>query len=165
MKKNFIIWMVISFAIICSCQKQDSGAEQQLAQRKTDLDAREEELVGRENAVVEREKALAERERAMTNPRTIPSGIQGQAAQPEQAKAEIDSRLQQLPVEVRTLIPDRSKVTDPDPAKQEPPAERQLGPEDLQRQWQRDLEKAKMSGKEELPAEEATSPNPSPTPE
>src|SRR6476659_6204968 len=165
MKKTFIIWMVVSFAIICSCQKQDSGAEQQLAQRKTELDAREEELVGRENAVVEREKALAERERAMTNPRTIPSGIQGQAAQPEQAKAETDSRLQQLPVEVRTLTPDRSKVTGPDPAKQERPAERQLGPEDLQRQWQRNLDKAKMSGKEELPAAEATSPSPSPTPE
>jgi hypothetical protein len=99
------------------------------------------------------------------NPRTIPSGIQGHAAQPEQAKAEIDSRLQQLPAEVRTLIPDRSKVTDVDPAKQERPAEPQLGPEDLQRQWQRNLDKAKMSGKEVFPAAEATSPNPSPTPE
>ena len=151
--------MVISFAIICSCQKQDSATEQQLAQRKTELDAREEELVGRENAVAEKEKALAERERAMTNPRRIPSGIQGQTPDPEQAKAERDSRLQQLPAEVRTLIPDRSKVTDPDPAKQEPPAPRQLGPEDLQRQWQRNLDKAKMSGN---PAEEATSPTPSP---
>jgi hypothetical protein len=165
MKKKFLIWMVISFAIICSCQKQDSATEQQLAQRKTELDAREEELVARENAVVEREKALAERERAMTNPRTIPSGIQGQTPDPEQAKAEIDSRLQQRPGEVRTLIPARSKVRDPDPAKQEPPAPRQLGPEDLQRQWQRDLDKAKMSGNPVFPAAEATSPSPSPTPE
>ena len=157
--------MVISFAIICSCQKQDSATEQQLAQRKTELDAREEELVGRENAVAEREKALAERERAMTNSRRIPSGIQGQTPDAEQAKAEGDGRLQQLPAEVRTLIPGRSKVTDPDPAKQKPPAPRQLGPEDLQRQWQRDLDEAKMSGKAEFPAAEATSPSPSPTPE
>jgi hypothetical protein len=114
--------------------------------------------------VVERVKAFAERERAMMNSRTIPSGIQGQTPDLEQAKTERDSRLQQLPAEVRTLIPDRSKVTDPDPAKQEPPAPRQLGPEDLQRQWQRDLDKAKMSGKEVFPAAEATSPSPSPTP-
>jgi hypothetical protein len=165
MKKKFIIWMVISFAIICSCQKQDSATERQLAQRKTELDAREEELRGRENAVVEREKALAERERALTNRRTIPSGIQGHTPEPEQVTAEIDSKLQQLPAKVRTLIPDRPKVSDPDPAKQEPPAPRQLGPEDLQRQWQRDLDQAKVSGSEAFPAAEATSPSPSPTPE
>ena len=80
--------MIISFAMICSCQKQDSAAEQQLAQRKTELDAREKVLDERENALVERDKALAEKEKAMTNPRTIPSGIQGQTPDPEQAKAE-----------------------------------------------------------------------------
>src|SRR2546421_7116163 len=115
MKKNLILSMLVSFAMICSCQKQNSAAEQQLAQRKTELDAREtaldereKALVERENALVEREKALVEREKAlagkekaMTNPRTIPSGIQGQTPEPSQGNAERDSRLQQLPPEFR----------------------------------------------------------------
>ena len=164
MKKNFILSMVISFAMICSCQKQDSAAEQQLAQRKTELDEREKALDEREKALVERENALAEKRKAMTNPRTIPTGIQGQTPDPEQAKAERDSRLQQLPAEFRALIPDRSQVTAGDPGKQERPATRQLGPEDLQRQWQRKLDKAKMSGEAVFPAAEAGSPTPSPTP-
>jgi hypothetical protein len=162
MKRIFILSMVIPFAMICSCQKQDSAAEQQLAQRKTELDAREKVLDKRENALVEREKALAEKEKAMTNPRTIPSGIQGQTPDPEQAKAERDSRLQQLPPELRTLIPHTSKVTAGDPAKQARPAPRQLGPEDLQRQWEGKLNKAKMSGEAVSPAAEAGSPTPSP---
>ena len=169
MKRIFILSMVIPFAMICSCQKQDSAAEQQLTQRKTDLDAREEALIKREKvaderekALVEREKALAEKEKAMTNPRTIPSGIQGQTPDPEQAKAERDSRLQQLPPELRTLIPHTSKVTAGDPAKQARPAPRQLGPEDLQRQWEGKLNKAKMSGEAVSPAAEAGSPTPSP---
>jgi len=172
MKKIFILSMVISFAMICSCQKQNSAAEQQLAQRKTELDAREtaldereKALVERENALVEREKALAGKEKAMTNPRTIPSGIQGQTPEPSQGNAERDRRIQQLPPEVRALVPDPSQVTARDPAKQERPAPRQLGPEDLQRQWQRNLDKAKMSGKAVSPAADATSPTPSSTPE
>jgi hypothetical protein len=171
MKKLFALTMLICFAMICSCQKQDSAAEQQLAQRKTELDAREGALIEREKvaderekALVEREKALAEKEKAKTKPRTIPSGIQGQTPDAEQAKAERDSRLQQLPPEIRTLIPDRSQVTAGDPGKQERPAPRQLGPEDLQRQWQRKLEKAKMSREAVFPAAEAGSPTPSPTP-
>jgi hypothetical protein len=42
MKKIFLLSMLISLAMICSCQKKDSTTEQQLAQRKTELDAREE---------------------------------------------------------------------------------------------------------------------------
>ena len=152
--------------MICSCQKQDSAAEQQLAQRKTELDAREEALAERKSALDEREKALAGKEKAMTNPRTIPSGIQGQTPEPSQGNAERDSRLQQLPPEFRALIRDRSQVTAAgDPAKQKRPAPRQLGPEDLQRQWQRNLDKAKMSDEAVSPAVEATSPTSSPTPE
>ena len=176
MKKIFILSMVISFAMICSCQKQNSAAEQQLAQRKTGLDAREtalderekalvereNALVERENALVEREKALAGKEKAMTNPRTIPSGIQGQTPEPSQGNADRDSRLQQLPPEFRALIRDRSQVTAGDPAKQKRPAPRQLGPEDLQRQWQRNLDKAKMSDEAVSPAAAAGSPTPSP---
>ena len=152
--------------MICSCQKQNSAAEQQLAQRKTELDARETALDEREKALVERENALAGKEKAMTNPRTIPSDIQGQTPEPSQGNAERDSRLQQLPPEFRALIPDRSKMdaarAEKDRMIQERRAPRQLGPEDLQRQWQRNLDKAKMSGKAVFPAAEATSPTPSP---
>jgi len=157
--------MVISFAMICSCQKQDSAAEQQLAQRKVELDARQNTLDEREKALDEREKALAERENANKNARTIARGVQGQTPDPSQVNAERDRRLQQLPPEVRALIPDRSQVTAGDPAKQERPAPRQLGPEDLQRQWQSKLNKEKMSGQAVFPAAEAASPTPSPTPE
>jgi hypothetical protein len=41
MKKTLVLALLIPFALVCSCQKQDSTAEQQLAQRKTELDARE----------------------------------------------------------------------------------------------------------------------------
>jgi hypothetical protein len=165
MKKLLALTMLISLAMICSCQKQDSAAKQQLAQRKTDLDAREGALIEREKVADERERALAEREKATANPRTIARGVQGQTPDPSQVNAERDRRIQQLPPEVRALIPDRSQVTAGDPAKQERPAPRQLGPEDLQRQWEGKLDKAKMSGEAVFPAVEATSPTPSPTPE
>jgi hypothetical protein len=57
--------LLIPFALVCSCQKQDSIAEQQLAQRKTELDAREQ-------ALDEREKALAAREKLVAKPRIAP---------------------------------------------------------------------------------------------
>ena len=55
----FVLSTFICFAMICACQKQDSAAEAQLAQRKAELDARE-------KALDEREKALGEREKAIT---------------------------------------------------------------------------------------------------
>jgi hypothetical protein len=58
MKKLFALSMLIPLAMVCSCQKQDAAAEQQLAQRKVELDTRE-------KALDEREKALSERERTM----------------------------------------------------------------------------------------------------
>ncbi len=162
MKKNFILSIVISFPMICSCQKQDSAAEQQLDKRKTELDAREQALNEKQQVLDGREKALAEKEKATANARTIPRGVQGQTPDPAQVKAETDRRMQQLPPEFRALIPDRSQVTAGDPAKQERPAPRQLTPEDLQRQWQSKLDKAKMSGEAVFPAAEAGSPTPSP---
>jgi hypothetical protein len=65
MKKAFALSLLIPFALICSCEKQDSTAEQQLAQRKTELDARE-------KALDERERALAEREKLVARPRIAP---------------------------------------------------------------------------------------------
>ena len=64
--------MLIPLAMICSCQKQDSAAEQQLAQRKAELDTRE-------KALDEREKALAEREKVRAKVPTIPSDAQSRS--------------------------------------------------------------------------------------
>ena len=103
MKNMFVYPMLISFAMICACQKQDPAAEAQLAQRKTELDVREQALVQREKAVDEREKAVAEREKALTNSRVIRS--QRQAPDAAEAEAERQRRIQQLPPELRALIP------------------------------------------------------------
>ena len=168
MKKMFILSMFISFAMICSCQKQDSAAEQQPAQRKTEVDTRETALIERLNALDEKVnaldkkvKALAEKEQTTLNAGTTATGVQGQTPDPAQVIAERDRAIQQF----RALLPNPSRVRAGDPAKQGRPAARQLGPEDLQRQWQQNLDKAKMSGKAASPAVEATSPIPSPTPE
>jgi len=168
MKKMFVLSMVISFAMICSCKKQDSAAEQEFAQRKTELDARENALDEKVNALDEKVnaldkkvKALFEKEQATLNAGTTATGVQGQTPDPAQVTAERDRTIQQF----HALIPNPSKVTVGDPAKQERSAPRQLGPEDLQRQWQRNLDKAKMSGKAVFPAAEAASPTPSPAAE
>ena len=168
MKNFWTLSVIISFALICSCQKQDSAAEQQLPQRKTELDARETALIERldaldekVNALDKKVKALFEKEQATLNAGTTATGVQGQTPDPAQVTAERDKAIQQF----RALIPNPSRVTAGDPAKQERPAARQLGPEDLQRQWQQNLDKAKVSGKAVSPAVEATSPIPSPTPE
>src|SRR6266550_2299352 len=108
MKKMFVMSMFISFAMICSCQKQDSAAEPQLAQRKTELDVREEALIQREKAVDEKEKEVAEREKALANSRVIQS--QRQAPNAAQAEAERQKRIQQLPPEFRALVSDRSRI-------------------------------------------------------
>jgi hypothetical protein len=171
MKKMFLLSMLISFAMICSCQKQDSAAEQQPAQRKTEPEARETALTAlierlnaldeKVNALDKKVKALFEKEQATLNAGATATGVQGQTPDPAQVTAERDRAIQQF----RALLPNPSRVRAGDPAKQERPGARQLGPEDLQRQWQQNLDKAKMSGKAVFPAAEATSPTPSPTPE
>ena len=87
--------------MICSCQKQDSAAEQQLAQRKAELDARE-------KALDDREKALVEREKAVANSRISPS--RQQARNPAEVEADREKRLQQLPPELRALVPNPAQV-------------------------------------------------------
>jgi uncharacterized protein (DUF3084 family) len=162
MKKNFILSMLISFAMICSCQKQDSAAEQQLAQQKTALDAREkalgereQELNLRETVLNERGNALAKKEKAAANARTIAPNVQSQDAVRDaaEAKAERDRRIQQLPPEIRALIPDPSQVNSAKAGKERRTQERLA-------QRQRKLE---MSGGAIFPAPEATSPTPSST--
>ena len=70
MKKVFVLSLLIPFALGCSCQKRDATAEQQLAQRKADLDAREKALDQREKALADREK-LAAKPRVPTVPRSL----------------------------------------------------------------------------------------------
>jgi hypothetical protein len=101
MKRIFVLSTFICFAMICGCQRQDSAAEAQFAQRKTELDTRE-------KALDEREKALDEREKAVANGRVIQSGQQ--ARNPADVEAEKEKRLQQLPPELRALIPNREQM-------------------------------------------------------
>lgn len=163
MKKMFVLSMLIVSAMICSCQKQDSTAEPQLAQRKTELDAREETLVQREKAVEEREKAVAEREKALANTRIIQS--QRQAPDAAQAEAERQRRIQQLPPELRALIPDRSRI-EAERAEKDPKTDRRR-PVQTQRSLE-DAQKKKMSAiaapATEVPEADTTS-SPTPTPQ
>ena len=101
MKRIFILSTLICFGMICACQKQDSATEAQFAQRKAELDTRE-------KALDERETALSEREKALADSRIIRS--RQQARNPAEVEAEREKRLQQLPPEIRALIPDRAQM-------------------------------------------------------
>jgi hypothetical protein len=180
MKRISILSMVISFAMICSCQKQDVVAEQQLAQRKVELDAREEALDERLNALDAKVKALAENEKSRANDQTIPPDAQSQDVirDPAEAEAERDRVMQQF----RALIPDHSQMNAAKVEKDRMTRER-LQRQGAQQQSQsqkqykfQQPQKAWMSGAAispaaetgsptPSPAVEATSPNPSPTPE
>ena len=169
MKKFRILSVIISFAMICSCQKQDSATEPQGAQPKSELDAREKALDERVNGLDERVNvlngrvnALADQQKGVANVRKIPTDPQTQISDPAQIQAERDAAIQQFSAEIRARIPNRSRVTAGDPARQERPDSRQLSPEDLQRQWQSRLDKAKISGDASFPAAGAGSPIPSP---
>jgi hypothetical protein len=160
MKRIFVISMFICFAMICACQKQDSAAEAQLAQRKAELDTRE-------KALDEREKALVEREKTITKFRPIPSNLQSRrpAVDPEQAKAEREKRIQQLPPELQALILDRSLLD-------ARATEKSRGAEDRAAELQRRLEEARRkkmgavaSPNGEISDTQSSSPSPSPTPE
>jgi uncharacterized protein (DUF3084 family) len=168
MKRNFILSMLISFAMICSCQKQDSTAEQQLAQRKTELDTREDALIEKEKVAEEREKALdkrenalAENEKAAANAGMIPPAQSSDTiSDPTQAKAERDRKIQEIAAEFRAMIPNSSNQKDR--ITKERLSEAQGALKELmsskQPKWQ-------MSGATGSPALEAISPTPSPTPQ
>jgi len=94
MKKTFALSLLIPFALVCSCQKQDSTAEQQLAQRKMELDAREKALDEREKALAERAK-LVVRPRVAPVPRPRPTPAEGQRAVPPDLQ-EMLSKMQEL---------------------------------------------------------------------
>ena len=101
MRRIFVLSTLICLAIVCSCQKQDSTVEAQLAQRKAELDTRE-------KALDEKEKALLEREKAVANSRVIQS--RQQARNPAEVEADREKRLQQLPPELRALVPNPAQV-------------------------------------------------------
>jgi hypothetical protein len=103
-------------------------------------------------------KELAEKGNAAANVRTNPTEVQGQTLDPAQLQAEKERMIQQL----SAMISHPSQGAAGDPAKQAGSAQRQLGPEDLQRQWQQSLDKAKVTGKSVFPSAEAASPTPSP---
>jgi hypothetical protein len=160
MKTMFVLSTLISLAMICACQKQDSAAEAQLAQRKAELDTRE-------KALDEREKALVEREKTIARFRPIPSDRQSRrpAVDPEQARAEREKRIQQLPPEIRALIPDRSSLD-------ARTAEKARGTEDRTAELQRRLEDARRKKMSAIPSPngeisdaQPSSSSPSPTPE
>jgi hypothetical protein len=163
MKKTLLLLTLIPVAMICSCQKQDSGVEAQLAQRKTELDAREEALIQREKAVDDREKAVAERENAVANARVLQT--QRQAPDAAQAEAERQKRIQQLPPELKALIPDRSRATaeraEKNPMAQQRAVQTQPNLDDTRRKKM----SAMTAPQTEAPEPEATSPLASPTPE
>jgi peptidoglycan hydrolase CwlO-like protein len=160
MKSSVVFCMLISVAIICSCQKQDSAAEAQFAQRKTELDTRE-------KALDEREKALGEREKVIARFRPIPSDrqLRRPVVDPEQAKAEREKRLQQLPPEIRALIPDRSsldaRTTGKNKAREDRAAELQRRIEEARRKKMN----ATASPNAEISDTQPSSASPSPTPE
>jgi hypothetical protein len=145
MKKVFVLSLLIPLTLFCSCQKQDFTAEQQLAQRKSELDAREKALDEREKALAEREKAAATlrsvrvpRIRPAEAQRSVPPELKGLIADPSQARADREQRMQ------------------------ERLAERQRRMEELQKMR---AARALSLPQATAPATEATSASPSPTPE
>jgi hypothetical protein len=147
MKKTFALSLLIPLALVCSCQKQDSTAEQQLTQRKTELDARQ-------KALDEKEKALEQRETLVAKPR-VPSvpRIAPAPAEPQRS----------VPPELKGLIADPSQLrTEREQRMQERLAERQRKIEEVQKRRVR----VSPANRSTVPStEQAASPSPSPTPE
>jgi hypothetical protein len=145
MKKTLALSLLIPFALVSSCQKQDSTAEQQFAQRKTELDARE-------KALDEREKALEEREKLVAQPR-VPSVPRIAPAEPQRT----------VPPELKGLMADPSQLrTEREQRIQERLAERQRKMEEVQRMRVRAVPRNQATTPS---TEQAASPSPSPTPE
>lgn len=147
MKKTFALSLLIPLALVCSCQKQDSTAEQQLTQRKTELDARE-------KALDEKQKALEQRETLVAKPR-VPSvpRIAPAPAEPQRS----------VPPELKGLIADPSQLrTEREQRMQERLAERQRKMEEVRKRRVRVSPPIQST----VPStEQAASPTPSPTPE
>jgi hypothetical protein len=159
MKKLFVLSTLLPLAMVCSCQKQDAAAEQQLAQRKAELDTRE-------KALDEREKALAERERVVARTPRLPTDLQLRGASKDSSGNPIPA-----PSIPAGLIPTR------DTTQLKVERERRIQERLAQRQQRLDAlrkmrgMRAQGSPNAQAPTDtdasggaEATSPSPSPTP-
>src|SRR5262245_29471287 len=148
MKKTSALSLLIPLALVCSCQKQDSTAEQQLTQQKTELETRD-------KALDEREKALEQREKLVAKPRvpSVPRIYPAPSAAPQQT----------VPPELAGLVADPTKLrAEREQRIQERLAQRQRKVEEVQRR------RVRVSPHSQAPVpsiEDATSPSPSPTPE
>jgi len=158
MKKFFVLSMLIFFALIGSCQKQTSTAEQQqLAQRQAELDARE-------KALNEQERALEQRERLLARRRLPPAQPQGSVADANQAKEKALGENENattpratVPPEFQGLIADPGRGDETEQIIQQRLAQRQRKMEELRA---RRMEHAVVR-----PGEETPSPTPSATPQ
>ena len=154
MKRTLVLSLLIPFALLCSCQKQDNTAEQQFAQRKAELDAREKALDEREKALADREK-LAAKARVPTITRVVPP------AEPRVVPTAEPQR--SVPPELKGLIADPSQArADRDQRMQERLAQRQRKLDEIQKMR---AARARPRPPATTPATEAASPSPSPTPE
>jgi len=157
MKKALIPSILISLTIIiCACQKQDSSAEQQLAQQKAELKAREEALDKRMNALDEKVnrlsatvKAFAERERSLADTQTPPRETQSQDVMRDIAQMKA---LMANPALRSSVTAEKDRLT------QERRAQRQA---ELEQSQNPKISKPKVSGIGILPGTE-NSPTPSP---
>ncbi|PYJ17498.1 MAG: hypothetical protein DME94_03350 [Verrucomicrobia bacterium] len=158
MKIFFVLSMLISFALIGSCQKQTSTAEQQqLAQRQAELDARE-------KALSEQSRALEQRERLLARRRMPPVQPQGSIADPNQATEKASGENENamtpratVPPEFQSLIADPGRGDEKEQIIQQRLAQRQRKMEELRA---RRMEHAVVR-----PGEETPSPTPSATPQ
>jgi hypothetical protein len=159
MKKFFVLSMLIPFALIGSCQKQTSTAEQQqLAQRQAELDAREKALNDRERGLEQRERLLARRRLPS------PAQQQGSVADANQAKEKALGENENamtpratVPPELQGLIANPGRGDETDQIIQQRLAQRQRKMEELRAK--------RMEHAVVRPGEESPSPTSSPTPQ
>jgi hypothetical protein len=155
MKKLFVLPMLISLGMVCSCQKQSATAEQQLAQRKAELDARE-------KALDEREKALTKRENAVAHARTLAAELQSRALKKDSSGNLAPAP--SIPPGLAPAAPDSAQLkADREKRIQDRLAQRQRRLEALQKM--RSLAAQASSPDEASAGAGATSPSPSPTPQ
>ena len=177
MKNILVLSMLVSSVMICSCQRKDSAAEQQLAQRKVELDAREEALAERKGALDDREKTLDERQKALDQREkalaqkekaavTNPTDVEGQTSGPAQMQAVREAMVQQFAPTAPERAQAKAKKAEKESEIQQQ-SQRQL--EEFQRERERvrqlKLTGAFMSGGAAYPAASATSPTPPPAEE
>jgi hypothetical protein len=117
MKKLFVAPALIILMAVSSCQKQDSTAEQELAERKAQLDAREKGLDTREKTLDARDRVTTDT-RATTGLQAVPPDAQAELKRliPDAAhvKAERQRRLQERMAQRQRKLEEIQKARVPD---------------------------------------------------